>query len=446
MRKSEIYKCLTTYAKKRPVRFHMPGHKGKSSVIKGVFVAEDITELSFSDALINPDGVIKKAQDTVSEILRVKKCFFTTDGSTSAVLSMLYAVSKLGKKIIINRGAHASVYNGLALMNIEPIIVGGFIDGEPTLPTATDIESAILENPDTVGVFLTSPDYFGNAIDLAGIKEVTKAHGKLFFIDGAHGSHLRFTTGGLYAGDYADAHVDGVHKTLPCLTQTAVLCVNEQSLIDLIEEGLRIFRTSSPNYLLLASIEQGVYFMQEKGRVLIDGLKKAIAKLIEKTKSAGVTLAVNDDPLKLTLYLDSMSLTATQAEELFESNAIYLEMIAGGKALIYLSPLTSVRELKKLERVLLKAKRKTIKMVEQEKTTLNKPVKKLEYLTAVASQTESVPLNDAVGRVSGASVGLFPPCYPLVTAGEVFDEETVNLLKNSYNTFGVTDGKVKVIK
>ena len=446
MKKSQIYNCLVAYAKKKPLRFHMPGHKGKSSVIKGVKVAEDITELSFSDALINPTGVIKNAQDSVSEILRVKKCFFTTDGSTSAILAMLYAVSKLGSKLIINRGAHASVYNGLALMGISPIIVGGYVNGEITVPTVAEVDNALTNHPDAVGVLLTSPDYFGKVIDLKGIKEVTKKHKKLFLIDGAHGSHLRFIASGLYAGDYADAYVDGVHKTMPCLTQTAILCVNETSLIEPIQSGLKIFRTSSPNYLLLASIEQGVYFMQDKGRVLIENLKKHIQKLILDIQKQGVRLIVNDDPLKITLDLDSLSLSAFDAEKLFEKNKVYLEMIAGNKALIYLSALTTKRDIKKLKRILLKVKSKAIKTVDGEKVTLKTPERALDYVCATKSEYQTVALKDAVGKISADSVGLFPPCYPLVTAGEVFDEETVNLLIKSYNTFGVIDGKVKVIK
>ena len=109
--------------RRRHLSFHTPGHKvGKW----------DITELSFSDNLANPTGVLKRAEDDITACLKSRRSFLLTDGSTSGVLSMLYACKP--KRLFMPRESHKSAYNGCKLMGITPILwEGEWKEGLPSL-------------------------------------------------------------------------------------------------------------------------------------------------------------------------------------------------------------------------------------------------------------------------------------------------------------------------
>jgi arginine/lysine/ornithine decarboxylase len=86
-------------------------------------------------------------------------------------------------------------------------------------------------------LFITSPDYYGNVADYQELRAYCDKEGKLLLVDGAHGGHLHFDKE-LYAGSYADIWVDGVHKSLPCYTQGAVVSARNEKLAEALEENL----------------------------------------------------------------------------------------------------------------------------------------------------------------------------------------------------------------
>ena len=444
----KIKAALKDYSKKNPTRFHMPGHKAGKLFKKYFPVAdEDITELSFSDSLLCPTGIIKEAEDYVAEILGTKKTFFLTDGSTCGIFSMLYAVRERGSKIAINRNSHQSVYNACKLFGIEPIILKQNIKGGLMLPPNIDEIENALKIDDVIGVLLTYPDYYGLTCDLSAARETCDRFGKLLLIDGAHGGHLKFT-GTDYAGAYADIYVDGLHKTTPCLTQGAILNVQNKGLITKVRSAVNIFRTTSPSYPIMASIEYAEKFMAGEGKDLLEKLTVEINSLKARLESKKIALLKNSDPLKLAVDFKSLSISPYLAEEELNKKNIFVEMNDGRYLLFLFSALTSKKDISKLEKALYKiVKNKNLAGTFSHRKKVVMGVKVMPYLTANSkSKRESVELKEASGRIVAKNVGVFPPCFPLCVAGEVMTDEIIGILLKAKATFGIYNGKISVVK
>lgn len=431
MRKFHIASCLENYAKSGALRLHMPGHKGQN--INGLkLYAHDITELSFSDNLANACSVIKNAQEDISKLCGAKRSFILTGGSTLGVLAMAYALSKLGNKVIIQRSAHKSVFNCLKLFNITPVFFDAENNGYEVFESADN---------SVIGALLTSPDYFGKSLNLEKISNILKQKGKKLFIDGAHGGHFTRFNGNLYSGKYADVWVDGAHKTMHTLTQGAVLHLNDLSVENYIVEALDIFSTSSPSYPIMASVEIGVkktFLYTDKQ---IKRYNENLQIVISAIQKRGFKAEIFDDPFKLTVNTLGKE-SALKLGKKLEKKGVFCELYGGDLILFMFSP-----EFDKLSAKRLATEILNLPFCKREKYLLKtvNPIKKLEYLQAVNNDSEWVDLKQATGRICALNVGLFPPCSPLIIAGETFDNEVIALLLAN-NTFGVKNGKVKVIK
>ena len=395
----------------RHLSFHTPGHKRKGW---------DITELSYSDNLSSPKGCILKAESDISAILRSEKSFILTDGSTSGVLSMLYAAKSLGaRSVCFSQNSHKSVYNGCSLLGLTPLIFSQKQENNiPLPPTVYDL-NAFLDKADAL--LLTYPDYYGNLCDLKAIKTACKEKGKLLLIDGAHGGHLHFDEN-LYAGTYADFWVDGVHKSLPVLTQGAVVSTNGYA--EELKSTVDIFRTTSPSYPIMASVEYGVKYPENRK------LQKeafAFQKENERIYKSG-------DWTKLCVLFGQ---NAFEAEKELQKRGIYPEFCDGNAILFYLSPATELRAFRKLKKVLSSLLKRSYLPNEKTKQTFSKN----EF-----NEKEWIELNSSMGRVCAAPCGLFPPCIPLLCDGEKIEENKLSLLKKADNTFGLSDGKICVYK
>ena len=306
--------------------FHTPGHKRAGA---------DITELSYSDNLSSPRGVIARAEEDVAKILGAKRSFLLTDGSTSGVYAMLYALRTAGcKRIAVPAFSHISVKHGCELTGLLPVwIAQRKTLGIPVQPVREELERGLREAD---ALLLTSPDYYGNAAPLAAARDLCTAAGKPLAVDGAHGSHLHFTQ--LHAGKYADLWVDGAHKSLPALTQGAVVSAGGDRWAELLGASVVRFRTTSPSYPILASVEYAVKYPRNQ----------AIERAAEELKTR-LGAYPNDDWSKMILPFGER---AGEAQQALEARGIYPEFNDGNYLCFYLSPCTKIGELKKREAAL----------------------------------------------------------------------------------------------
>ncbi len=433
----KILTAINKYTSQSPVRLHMPGHKANAEFC-GLFggAEADITELS----CVENEAAVKEAEKDVAKILGAKKSFLLSDGASMAIFAMLYSVRALGKKIIIERTAHKSVYNALALFGIEPIIVGESDGvGLSSVITADEIADALKDNSEVSGALLTYPDYYGRTFDIAGVYGVLKSAGKKLLIDDAHGVHYAFISDYIYAGRYADAWVDSAHKVLCSLNQGAILSVNDSSLIDGASEGVNVFSTSSPSYPILASVEYGVkkadgerdYY--NKFRDVINSLKKELVGL-------GFSVVSNTDCFKLSVEFGK---NVNAAQSFFESEGIFVEMNDGERLLFMFSAENTEEDLKRLIAAFEKCK---LRNIPRNSAVSKKGAKVVNYSDAINASSELVELKNCAGRIAAVNAGVFPPCYPIVVAGEKITSDAAEILKTAESVFGAVDGKIKVIR
>lgn len=312
--------------KKEHISFHMPGHKRRG---------DDITELDYSDCLLSPHGAIAAAERDIAKILRSNRSFILTDGSTSGVFSMLYALKARGAgSLAFPVSSHRSVYNACRVLGLKPVIIPQeTAEGIPRL-TDTKAVKAAAEKADAL--FLTSPDYYGFLAPMSEAKEFCRIHAKPFLIDGAHGSHLHFTD--MHAGNFADLWVDGVHKSLPALTQGAVVSCKTEEWTAALGEGVKTFRTTSPSYPIMASVEEAVKWPRN------EEIERAAVRFKEKYSAVR-----NDDWTKVLIFFGEK---ADFAQKFLEEHGVYPEFNDGNYLLFYLSPCTKESELETLGKLL----------------------------------------------------------------------------------------------
>ena len=388
---------------KKHISFHTPGHKRAGA---------DITELSYSDNLTDPSGAIRRAEEDTARILHADRSYLLTDGSTAGIYSMIYALKAAGKvRLAVPAYCHASVKNACRVTGVQAAeYATRRKNGIPLQPSAEELADA-LQNADAL--LMTSPDYYGFFAPLQAARALCTAVNKPLLIDGAHGAHLHFTD--MHAGFYADMWVDGAHKSLPALTQGAGVSA-KGAWAQLLGEAVRLFRTSSPSYPIMASVERAVKYPRNE----------AIERAAEAFKRE-LCAVPNDDWSKLLIAFGE---NCDLAQAYLESKGVYPEFNDGNYLMFYLSPCTKRAHLKKLAALLRKIPRGS---VEDEAA-----------LTGERGQTRTwLPLNEAVGRVCASECGLFPPCVPLLRSGDRVTQRAAALLSKG-GAFGLQNGMICV--
>lgn len=438
-----IFNQLKKYSKANKA-FHMPGHKGRGEFLKNFPLADmDVTELSWSDNLACPAGVIGRAQRDIARILGAERSYILTDGSSSGVLSMMFAAAKRGSKIIVPRNCHRSVWNACKILGIEPVLVQGeYKDGVMLPPSPAEISKIVLNDITVAGMIVTSPDYYGNIAPLKEYSEILKSNKRLLLVDGAHGAHLAFSPDGAgYAGKFADAWVDGAHKSLFALTQGAVLNLNDTSLLPDIEEGLGIFRTSSPGYPIMASVEYGIKYLANDPSLC----EKARKAAEDFRRDSGFVFYPSADWTKLAADCAPYKISADKAAEELEKRGVYCEFSDGRYLLFYLSPAVSEGDFNLLKKSL-KAVfgDKKLSGTYAPRPEIPRAPRTYSFLYAIKKPSEWVPLESAAGRMCAKAAGFTPPCIPVILEGEMITEYAVRAL-GSGNVFGLSEGMVKVV-
>lgn len=438
--------CIYTQLKKSSKAcklFHMPGHKACGD-FKSKFkdASLDVTELSYTDNLLSPAGVIAKAQKDIAKIAGAVKSYITTDGSSSGVYSLVYSASKRGNKLIVFRNSHQSVWNACKLFGIEPLIVqGAEREGVLQPPDSETIERLVSNDPNIAGVLATSPDYYGNIAPLSVYREVLKKYNRLLLVDEAHGAHLMFGDKG-YAGLYADMWVDGAHKTLSTLTQGAVVSLNNEDLIPVAEEALSLFRTTSPSFPIMASVEYGIKSIANKISILNEA-KSAVA---EFKKQSSLSFYQSGDWTKLLVDFKPLGISPDLALARLEKRGIYAEFSDGRYILFYLSAAVGLKDLTNLEKQINSViSNKKLQGTFKDKPVIPESERSYSFQYALKRQCEWIDLDKAVGRMCAKNAGLAPPCIPVVVTGEMITNATVAALSHK-STFGLQNGKICVVK
>ncbi len=314
--KTPINDMLDSYTASHAVRMHMPGHKG-------IVNSRDITELSFSDNLAKPSGVIESSQKQYAHTIGAKYCHYLVGGSSSGVMALV-ACSR--GKILTESNCHISIVRASKLYNKQLVFVTNDVHDDMTMPLSLSQIVSALETDSEIGtIILTSPTYYGQTAELASIYKLVKAKDKILYVDSAHGAHC-----GLHkllpanAVKQCDACVQSTHKTLGALTQTAVLLTNNGKLSAQLKLALLDITTTSPSYLLLSSIESSMAHADANTK-LYATLYEEVVHLTNNISKLGYGCVMQSDWTRLVIDCQPMGYNARQVYSGLEAQGVVLE-------------------------------------------------------------------------------------------------------------------------
>ncbi|MBP5165934.1 MAG: amino acid decarboxylase [Oscillospiraceae bacterium] len=430
-----IHDLILSYADGSPARFHMPGHKGRP--MPGA-EACDITEFDGADELYRARGVIAESEANASRLFGCRT-FYSAEGSSLCIRAMLYltAMSASAKgrgkaKILAGRNAHKTFINTAALLDIDVEWIRP--ENESSLfscrVTPQMLEAALSAMPDVPdAVYLTSPDYLGSTIDISAISALCSRLGILLLVDCAHGAYLKFLPSSLYPVDLgADMCCSSAHKTLPVLTGGAYLHLSPR-LPDFFErhaeEALAFFGSTSPSYLILQSLDLANPYLETFAHRLSAFLPRAEA-LKRRLRDDGWTLT-GDEPMKLTVAAKPRGYTGAELASYMKSRGVVCEFYDPDTAVFMLSCQNSAEELSRLENALLSAERRP--PITSSPPRFKLPERAMSAREALFAPGETLPARSCLGRILGSACVSCPPAVPIVTCGEIIDENGIECLE-----------------
>lgn len=434
---------------------HMPGHKRREmGALPGTLAGLDITEIEGFDNLHQPQGILQELQRYAARVYGAEETFYLVNGSTCGILSAISAAVPMGGRLLIARNCHKSVYHGaylrqLRLSYLYPALVPEAGICEAVSPQ--QVQEALGREPDIAGVLIVSPTYEGRIAEVEEIARIVHSHGIPLIVDEAHGAHLgfhpAFATGSSRAG--ADLVITSVHKTLPAMTQTALLHVNG-TRVDRrrVRRFLQIYQSSSPSYVLMASIDNAIHLAAEEGEQLFSGMVEnwnhmlrglSVCRALTIWPCALLEPAEyqrHQDIGKLVISVKKTGISGKQLyRELLEKYGLQMEMACEDYVLAMFTiadcPLGYERLTKALLEIDSRMAQAGQRRILQVGTDWEKQTESGESLWHRDSRTlsecwdqpvEWSALKDAVGRYAGEFVCIYPPGTPILVPGERINE------------------------
>lgn len=463
-----LYDKLLQYQSSEMYPFHMPGHKRRKDDFANPFLI-DITEIEGFDNLHHAEGILKDAQDRAAALYHSEETYFLVNGSTCGILAAVSACTARGGKILMARNCHKAAYHAAYLRGL---------DIEYLYPEKEDIfginggihedivEKALEEFQDIQAVMITSPTYDGVVSNVEKIAQIVHRKGIPLIVDEAHGAHFGFH-------EYfpkssvemeADLVIHSLHKTLPSLTQTALLHVNGNRVDrECLRKFLDIYQTSSPSYVFMAGMDSCVCLLEKRGGELFESLRRNLEVFYKQTESLGCIYLANHglmgksgihdfDRSKLVISARNAGFTGNQLANLLR-NRYHLELeMAGGSYGLALTSISDTEEgflrlseaLKEIDACL---ENKIEKNTEKSTLTIEDIVIKNEVWCriheALESPGESVLLEKAEGKICREFVYLYPPGIPMLVPGEIISREVLGkirrLVREGYSVQGMAD-------
>lgn len=457
-----IYNKLKEYLNEKPLKFHMPGHKGKCSELDDICSADiDLTEIDGLDDLHSPEGCIKEAQELAASAYGVRKTFFLVNGSTGGILSAVMTVCPHGSRIIVNRDCHKSVVNAIILSGAEPVYINPQYDNDFNIPLGIsydDVRNAVETNGEITAVLLTTPNYYGVCTDIKEIAEYLHSKEIVLIVDEAHGAHLKFSdrlpVSAVESG--ADICVQSGHKTLATLTQGAYIHINGERIDEeRLSMFLSMFQTSSPSYILMASLDYSRHLMQTKGEFLLNNLLDEInifkQKMKENTRfrilSEQQIGKFNLDCTRIVINTRSTGKSGYETEEyLRDEYKIYAEMADLNNVVFIASIFDQKCEFNRLYEAFYEINKKFNKDCicnNKYNRLIEIPEKLISPGDVFGSKMKKIHLSESIGYVCYNIITPYPPGVPIICPGERIEKEMVELINEIVLQGGKVTGLTK---
>ncbi len=468
MKKESILDQLKEYRGIGYYPFHMPGHK-RSNIEEGLALPNpfliDITEIEGFDNLHQPEGILKESMKRAAQIYGSDETHYLVNGSSCGILSGICGCTSPGGKLLISRNCHKSVYHGILLNQLQteyiyPQIIKDLGIQGGILPE--DVEKKLKNHPEIQAVVMVSPTYEGMVSDIEKISQIVHRYHIPLIVDEAHGAHFSFGEEGefpisaLQKG--ADVVIQSLHKTLPSLTQTAILHMKEKYLgkegMERIRRYLSIFQSSSPSYVFMISMENCIRYMEQKGRKRLSQFHQKLMDLYEIQKKLQHIIIPGNEWIGQAGVYDKDSSKILMMPESSRKNGVWLkdylkvfhhlelEMCTERYSLALTSLLDSQESLDKLKRGIYMADQE---IQGEERIPLNisqdfeawNTTSAYTIAEAVDMPSQLERLEQCAGRLSAEFVAVYPPGIPCLVPGEQISHKMVEALTR-YWKIGLT--------
>src|SRR3990172_1474673 len=467
--RTPLFDAMVSLAEARKISFHTPGHKsGKGIATRFVkFVGPkifsiDLTTLDEIDSLQKPTGVIKEAQELAAMAYGADASFFLINGTTGGNHAMVITACDPGDKIIVARNAHKSVLAGMIYAGATPVFINPKVDKNLKLTmnvTFEDVKEVIDEHPDAKAIFLTSPNYYGITADLDRIIPYAHKRGLIVVIDEAHGPHLKFhpelPTSAMEAG--ADMCVQSTHKIIGGMTQSSMLHVKRERVnISTLRNVLKMAQSTSPSYILMASLDLARMQMATEGSKLlsralelarkarkrinrIKGLSCFGKEILEEGEMGGL------DETKLTITVKELGLSGYEVSQLLNHRFnIQVEMADPFHILVIVSIGDRQDDLDSLvsalEDIALTENQLKLTSIDDIQLPVFDNKVAMTPRDAFFDKNRFVAVNESAGRICSEIITVYPPGIPILVPGEIISEEMVAYLRKMIDLGATIDG------
>lgn len=475
--------ALVKYKEVGFVPFHTPGHKlghGAPEVLNkwmGAALPYDLGVMYALDDLHEPEGVIKEAQELAAELYGADHTWFSINGTTAIIETMILATVGEGDEIILPREAHRSVISGLVLSGATPIYMESNYNEDWGITEGVRVEqfAALLEkHPKAKAVLFVYPNYYGLGVELEELVKLAHGKGLVVLVDEAHGAHLSFSEelpkSALSCG--ADLVAQSTHKLIGSLTQTSMLH-GQGSRIDVrkVTQMHQMLQSTSPNYIFLASLDMARHQMAMEGEALVTQaviLADALRDGLKKISGVRTFLESRDrfDRTKVLIDFKEAGLNGVEAEKLLREEKIEVELVQGNHVLVLITLGDSEASIKALQRAVKKvaAEGRARKLalgkgsnspISEGSTmstftsALPTPMVAMTPRKAFMGEKEYMPFKVALGLISGETVSYYPPGIPFLAMGEVITQEVIDYVNQKqgagYLPNGCEDKSLKTI-
>lgn len=463
--KTPLFDGLRNHQQKQTLPFHIPGHKrGKGmdpefrDFIGSNALDIDLINIAPLDDLHHPHGIIKEAQELAAEAFGADATFFSVQGTSGAIMTMIMTVCSPGDKIIVPRNVHKSIMSAIIFSGATPIFIHPEVDAKLGISHGVSVEAvkkALDTHPDAKGLLVINPTYFGIAADLKNIVKAAHAKNIPVLVDEAHGVHIHFhddfPLSAMQAG--ADMAATSVHKLGGSLTQSSVLNIQGSIVSSArVQTVISMLTTTSTSYILLASLDTARRYLASNGtdeltriQSLAEGTRTQI-NLIPGLYAPGREI-INEhsrydlDPTKITVSVKDLQITGYEAEvwlrnnknievELSDLYNILCLITFGDNEETSAALLTALQDLSSqfspLEEIDAAC---TI-----EADIPNIPTLAYSPRDAFYAETERIPLAASAGRISAEFIMIYPPGIPVFIPGEIIEQENLNYIQKNIET------------
>jgi arginine decarboxylase len=473
--KTPLFDAMVNLAESRKVSFHTPGHKSGKGITTRFrkFVGPrifsiDLTTLDEVDSLQKPKGVIKEAQALAASAYGAQRSYFLVNGTTGGNHAMMMTVCNPGDKVIIARNAHKSVLAGLILSGAQPLFYSPSVDEQLKISlnvTFEETKAAIDEYlpQGAKAIFLTSPNYYGICADLEQIIPYAREKGLVVMVDEAHGPHLKFhpdlPISAMEAG--ADLTVQSTHKIIGGMTQASMLHAQGPRVdYTTLTNVLKFSQTTSPSYILMASLDLARMQMATEGFKLLDkAIRLSEEARVKINKIPGISCFgketlknsffsnVGDlDVTKLTISVKDLGMSGFQASQILNNKYnIQVEMADPFHILVIVSIGDRKDDLNRLTESLKELSKDYYKghQVTPLEAIGLPQFKNRSVLTpreAFFTDPEYPKLEDSVGKIASEIITVYPPGIPILVPGEVITQEILDYLYKMIELNATVDG------